>query len=744
MKTKLTYLLLLLALPVEVIQAGAQGTAFTYQGRLNAGSSPATGLFDLTFKLFSVASGGSVVAGPLTNSATGVTNGLFTVTLDFGSVFNGTNYWLEIGVRTNGNGVLITLAPRQAVLPTPYAIFAEGASNVIGVVPSGGLSGSYGSVVNLNNSANQFSGSFTGNGGGLTNLNVTFPGGLTASNFWKLGGNNVAPGQFLGSTNNQPVEIWVNDFRALRLEPSTNGAPNVIGGSAVNFVAPGTIGATIGGGGATNDGYGNVPSNSVSGNFGTVTGGWGNTSSNLADTVGGGEFNTSSGGDATVSGGYENLSSGADATVGGGYKNQSSGDNATVGGGFQNNCSGLFATVGGGVDNKSSGRSATVGGGEDNSSYVDYATVGGGNANGILANYATVAGGQANHIFNSADFSFIGGGVQNLVTNNATYSTIGGGFQNTVRYGASTTIAGGYENFAGYGVTQTGNYSSVGGGYQNCAQGDYSTTPGGYFNWAPGKFSFAAGNRAKAIYDGDFAWADSQPTDFDATGNDQFCIRAQGGMQLDNTTSMFFGNQTRQMLNLYGTGYGIGVQNYVTYFRSGQIFAWFVGGVHSDTSLDPGTGGTMLMELDLNGDLFVHGSVSATQFYPSSDRNLKTGFEPVNAKVVLEKVAALPISRWHFTNEMAVSHIGPMAQDFHSAFDVGMDDKHIGVVDEGGVALAAIQGLNQKLEETQQAAMVKDGEIQSLKQQNDSLAERLNELEATVKLLAAQKVYAHQ
>ena len=57
-----------------------------------------------TFALFKVTSGGSAVAGPVTNSATGVTNGLFIVTLDFGNVFNGTDYWLEIGVRTNGNG----------------------------------------------------------------------------------------------------------------------------------------------------------------------------------------------------------------------------------------------------------------------------------------------------------------------------------------------------------------------------------------------------------------------------------------------------------------------------------------------------------------------------------------------------------------------------------------------------------------------------------------------------------------
>ena len=107
---------------------------------------------------------------------------------------------------------------------------------------------------------------------------------------------------------------------------------------------------------------------------------------------------------------------------------------------------------------------------------------------------------------------------------------------------------------------------------------------------------------------------------------------------------------------------------------------------------------------------------------------------------VLAKVAALPVTQWNYkTDRQDVQHIGPMAQDFQAAFGLdGTDDKHISVVDEGGVALAAIQGLNQKLEETGRALRAKDGEIQTLKQQNDSLAERLNELEATVKQLAAR------
>ena len=63
----------------------AQGTAFTYQGQLNSGGSPANGSYDLQFGLWSAASGPSQIGSTLTNTATAVSNGLFTVTLDFGA-----------------------------------------------------------------------------------------------------------------------------------------------------------------------------------------------------------------------------------------------------------------------------------------------------------------------------------------------------------------------------------------------------------------------------------------------------------------------------------------------------------------------------------------------------------------------------------------------------------------------------------------------------------------------------------
>jgi hypothetical protein len=82
-----------------------------------------------------------------------------------------------------------------------------------------------------------------------------------------------------------------------------------------------------------------------------------------------------------------------------------------------------------------------------------------------------------------------------------------------------------------------------------------------------------------------------------------------------------------------------------------------------------------------------------------SDRNAKNNFARVNPQMVLNRVAGLPLTTWCYKTEPGVRHVGPMAQDFQAAFSVGENDTTISTVDEGGVALAAIQGLNEKLEE---------------------------------------------
>jgi len=106
-----------------------------------------------------------------------------------------------------------------------------------------------------------------------------------------------------------------------------------------------------------------------------------------------------------------------------------------------------------------------------------------------------------------------------------------------------------------------------------------------------------------------------------------------------------------------------------------------------------------------------------------SDRNAKKDFAPVSPSQILEKVVRLPISEWSYKMDSTTRHIGPMAQDFYSAFNIGTDDKHIAPIDEGGVAFAAIQALNRKVEE-------KEGQIRQLEQRLDKLEQLLNKKSA--------------
>lgn len=483
------------------------------------------------------------------------------------------------------------------------------------------------------------------------NVTIT-PGGNTlvvasagAAPSWSLTGNaGTTPGvNFLGTTDYQPLELYVDGAPVMRFQPdpTRNNQPNVIGGSYVNFVSPGVWGATIAGGGSPYDvSIASGETNSVTDDFGTVGGGDGNTAAYFS-TVGGGSDNTANGpsyGHATVGGGADNTAGADYSTASGGFANVASFDYSTVGGGHNNTASGTNSTVGGGFDNKASG---------------------------------------------------------------ATY--------------ASATVGGGYHN------TASGDYSTVGGGYGNTASGVYATVPGGSSDSASGTYSLAAGYQAQALFQGDFVWADSQAGSFASTANDQFAIRAQGGLQLDPTTSLYCGTQTRQMLNLYGTAYGIGVQTNDEYFRSSGEFWWYNGGSHNNNFGNAG-GGTALMRLGSTGSLIIAGTFTANGGVNlSSDRTLKENFTPIDSRQILDKVAALPISSWDYKADPASRHVGPMAQDFQASFQLGSDDKHIGVVDEGGVALAAIQGLNEKLEE-------KDAEIQKLKQSVDELKAMVSQL----------------
>jgi hypothetical protein len=119
MKRTLLVATMLLGLALTLtIHATPQGTAFTYQGELSDGGHPANGTFDMTFTLFDAATSGKPVAAPIIAAGYPVAGGLFSIDLDFASVFAGQQTWLEVSVGGQ------TLTPRQPINSVPVAQFA--------------------------------------------------------------------------------------------------------------------------------------------------------------------------------------------------------------------------------------------------------------------------------------------------------------------------------------------------------------------------------------------------------------------------------------------------------------------------------------------------------------------------------------------------------------------------------------------------------------------------------------------
>ena len=248
MKTKLRFLFLALALLATLnpqLSTFAQGTAFTYQGRLNSSGNPANGSYDFRFKLYSDPLGNTQVGTSYLTNAIPVTTGLFTTMIDFGAgIFTGSNCWLEVDVRTNGVGSYTVLSLLQAVTPTPYAVFANTASNVSGTVStaqisgavaSANLSGIYGNVLTLNNAGNTFSGTFIGNGANVTNLNAN-----------NLASGTVPLARLSGITSNQL------DAATWQLATNLNGGNAALASNLVSGISITNATISGNGGGLTN------------------------------------------------------------------------------------------------------------------------------------------------------------------------------------------------------------------------------------------------------------------------------------------------------------------------------------------------------------------------------------------------------------------------------------------------------------------------------------------------------------
>jgi hypothetical protein len=202
------------------------------------------------------------------------------------------------------------------------------------------------------------------------------------------------------------------------------------------------------------------------------------------------------------------------------------------------------------------------------------------------------------------------------------------------------TISGGLNN------TASGVAATVGGGFGSTASGYFATVGGGFGNVAAGTGSFVAGSNAlndTPAHIGVFLFADNSGYPFHSATANEFAARATGGVR-------------------------------------------FVLGV--DRSGTP---------------TWLCGASNGNGWACSSDRNLKENLQPADVAGVLQRVARLPLYVWNAKGaDPNVKHLGPTAQDFTAAFALGNSDKMIGMQDADGVALAAIQRLNQLLEEQRQ------------------------------------------
>jgi hypothetical protein len=222
MKIKINCFLLVLAFFLGNNKVIAQGTLFTYQGHLIDNGQPANGTnYGMVFYLYDAATNGDLL-GNLGIASVTVSNGLFTVPLDFGNQFTGMSCWLQITVQTNG-GAFTTLMPRQQLTPTPYAIFANTASNLTGNLSVSQLTGTIpsqqlpSSVVTDQETGVTLSGIFSGDGSGLSNT-VTSANYLSAS-----------------STASQPV-VSPNTFQNVQFDTFSLNGWTYFGGGSDAFI----------------------------------------------------------------------------------------------------------------------------------------------------------------------------------------------------------------------------------------------------------------------------------------------------------------------------------------------------------------------------------------------------------------------------------------------------------------------------------------------------------------------------
>ena len=244
-----------------------------------------------------------------------------------------------------------------------------------------------------------------------------------------------------------------------------------------------------------------------------------------------------------------------------------------------------------------------------------------------------------------------------------------GGECPTVSGGRNNTAAGNYSTVSGGRDNEVsgGEFATVSGGENNAASANHATVAGGRDNEASGTHSFAAGRQAKAQADGSFAWSSGTDSSVRALNENEFIAEAAGGFKLFSVSAGATG-----------------------------------------VELAPGSGSWSSL----------------------STRTAKSNLDPVDGPDVLDRVDELDISTWNYDDQDDdVRHMGPIAEEFHEEFGLGTDEKHISTVDADGVALAAIQGLSERLDEKDERIDDQQDRIDDLKAENKALRERLSAVE---------------
>jgi len=294
-----------------------------------------------------------------------------------------------------------------------------------------------------------------------------------------------------------------------------------------------------------------------------------------------------------------------------------------------------------------------------------------------------VAGHPNNSVNNDAVGVVIGGGggsdgIENTVGGN--YATVGGGHSNSAS-GRYTTVGGGTNNEA------TEPQTTVGGGSVNTASSLYSTVGGGGENTASGGSATVAGGYSNTASGGSATVAGGEEN----TADGEYSFAA--GRLADT---------------------------------NGNDGAFVFGDSSSDTIQAQNAD-------EIRSQMPMH----APSFNTTSARAEKTAVEPVDPESVLDGVRSLSVSTWKFDEDDDTRHIGPMAGDFQEAFGVGGDSESIATVDADGVALAAIQGLSEELDDAREELAAKEDtiakqadRIDDLEAENARLRERNTKLEA--------------